>query len=233
MARETILVVEDEQDIRDLVRFNLERDGYQVQTADSVEAARRLLQEELPSLLLLDLMLPGENGFDFCRSLRADSRTRNLPVIMVTARDEDADVVAGLEVGADDYITKPFTPRVLLARVRAVLRRRTPEAGDNDECVTRGPIEIQRTKHEVTVAGKSVVLTLSEFRILELLMRRPGVVFSRYQIVDAVHGSDYPVTDRSVDVQIVGLRRKLGEYGDIIETVRGVGYRCRVGGSER
>ena len=227
MARAIILVIEDEEDIRDLVRFNLERDGYQVQTAGSVEAARRLLAEQIPSLVLLDLMLPGENGFDFCRALRADARTRSLPVIMVTARGEDADVVAGLEVGADDYITKPFTPRVLLARVRAVLRRRTPEAGDSDECVTRGPIEIHRTRHEVKVSGRPVVLTLSEFRILELLLHRPGVVFSRYQIVDAVHGADYPVPARSVDVQIVGLRRKLGEHGEMIETVRGVGYRCR------
>jgi two-component system phosphate regulon response regulator PhoB len=144
---------------------------------------------------------------------------------MVTARDEDTDIVAGLEVGADDYITKPFTPRVLLARVRAVLRRRTPEPGDDSERVTRGAIEIDRTRHAVQVSGRPVVLTLSEFRILELFLRRPGAVFSRYQIVDAVHGADYPVTDRSVDVQIVGLRRKLGAQGQRIETVRGVGYR--------
>jgi two-component system phosphate regulon response regulator PhoB len=144
---------------------------------------------------------------------------------MVTARDEDTDIVAGLEVGADDYITKPFTPRVLLARVRAVLRRRTPEPEDDSERLTRGAIEIDRTRHAVQVSGRPVVLTLSEFRILELFMRRPSAVFSRYQIVDAVHGADYPVTDRSVDVQIVGLRRKLGVQGQRIETVRGVGYR--------
>jgi two-component system phosphate regulon response regulator PhoB len=227
MARETVLVVEDEKDIQELIRFNLERDGFQVQTADSVEAARRLLAKHLPGLILLDLMLPGENGFEFCRQLRKDDRTRGLPLIMVTARDEDTDVVAGLEVGADDYIAKPFTPRVLLARVRAVLRRRQPEAGDSAERLARGPIEIDRTRHLVTVAGQALSLTLSEFRILDLLVRRPGVVFSRYQIVDAVHGADYPVTDRSVDVQIVGLRRKLGKHGTLIETVRGVGYRFK------
>ncbi len=228
MAHETILVIEDEKDIQELIRFNLERDSYKVVAADSVEAADKLLTRQLPSLILLDLMLPGENGYDFCRRLRSDERTQRLPVIMVTARDEDADIVAGLEVGADDYITKPFSPRVLLARVRAVLRRRAVEPEDSADRLVRGPIEIDRTHHAVRLDGQPVTMTLSEFRILELLLRRPGVVFSRYQIVDAVHGSDYPVTDRSVDVQIVGLRRKLGDHSDLIETVRGVGYRFRV-----
>ncbi len=231
MANETILAIEDEKDILELIRFNLERDGYKVLSANSVEAAGKLLVKQLPALILLDLMLPGENGFDFCRKLRADERTRQVPVIMVTARDEDADIVSGLEVGADDYITKPFSPRVLLARVRAVLRRRAVEPEDSSDKLTRGPIEIDRTHHTVRMGGQLVTMTLSEFRILDLLLRRPGVVFSRYQIVDAVHGSDYPVTDRSVDVQIVGLRRKMGEHGELIETVRGVGYRLRVDGA--
>jgi len=228
MANETILVVEDEKDILELIRFNLERDGYKVMSAVSVEAAGKLLARQLPSLVLLDLMLPGENGYDFCRRLRNEERTQRLPVIMVTARDEDADIVAGLEVGADDYITKPFSPRVLLARVRAVLRRRAVEPEDSADRLVRGPIEIDRTHHVIRIDGQPVTMTISEFRILDLLLRRPGVVFSRYQIVDAVHGSDYPVTDRSVDVQIVGLRRKMGKYSDRIETVRGVGYRFRV-----
>ncbi|MFZ4397022.1 MAG: response regulator [Kiritimatiellia bacterium] len=231
MAHETILAIEDEKDILELIRFNLERDGYKVLSANSVEAAGKLLVKQLPALILLDLMLPGENGFDFCRKLRADERTRQVPVIMVTARDEDADIVSGLEVGADDYITKPFSPRVLLARVRAVLRRRAVEPEDSSDKLTRGPIEIDRTHHTVRISGQLVTMTLSEFRILDLLLRRPGVVFSRYQIVDAVHGSDYPVTDRSVDVQIVGLRRKMGEHGELIETVRGVGYRLRMDGA--
>jgi two-component system phosphate regulon response regulator PhoB len=227
MVRETILVIEDEADIQELMRFNLERDGYQVEVASSVEAAEKLLRKQLPSLLLLDLMLPGENGFTFCRKLRAEARTQALPVIMVTARNEDADIVAGLEVGADDYITKPFSPRVMLARVRAVLRRRAVEPEDSAEKLVRGPIELDRAHHVVRIEGEPVAMTFSEFRILDLLLRRPGVVFSRYQIVDAVHGSDYPVTDRSVDVQIVGLRRKMGAHGGMIETVRGVGYRLR------
>ena len=233
MAQETILVIEDEKDIQELIQFNLERDGYKVLLADSVKAATKLLARNTPDLVLLDLMLPGENGFDFCRHLRSTDATRNLPVIMVTARDEDADVVAGLEVGADDYITKPFSPRVLLARVRAVLRRKKTEAAEAASItLTRGAIELDRAHYMVRVDGALLTLTLSEFRILELLMRRPGVVFSRYQIVDAVHGADYPVTYRSVDVQIVGLRRKLGDHGECIETVRGVGYRFRTSSTE-
>lgn len=227
MANETILIVEDEADIRELIRYNMEREGYKVAECASAESAREYLNRSLPDLVLLDLMLPGTDGFAFCRSLRASERTARVPVIMVTARDEDADIVAGLEVGADDYVTKPFGSRVLAARVRAVLRRRAVEPGDENDVVSCGPIEIDRAHHTVRVDGQSASLTLSEFKTLELFMRRPGVVFSRYQIVDAVHGEDYPVTDRSVDVQIVGLRRKLGRYGDLVETVRGVGYRMK------
>jgi two-component system phosphate regulon response regulator PhoB len=232
MANECMLVIEDDPDIQELIRFNLERDGYRAVLAGSAETAKRTLARQLPDLILLDLMLPDENGFDFCRKLRADERTRALPVVMVTARNEDADIVAGLEVGADDYLTKPFSPRVLLARVRAVLRRRAVEPEDSADRLVRGPVELDRTHHAVLLDGVLTGMTLSEFRILELLMRRPGVVFSRYQIVDAVHGADYAVTDRSVDVQIVGLRRKLGAHSDLVETVRGVGYRFHTGSAD-
>ena len=227
MANETILIVEDEADIRELIRYNMEREGYRIVECDSAEEAQSLLKRTLPDLILLDLMLPGTDGFAFCRSVRGNERTSKVPVIMVTARDEDADIVAGLEVGADDYITKPFSARILSARVRAVLRRRASEPGDEKDLLGRGPIEIDRTHHSVKIEGKPVTLTLSEFKTLDLFAKRPGVVFSRYQIVDAVHGEDYPVTDRSVDVQIVGLRRKLGACSELIETVRGVGYRMR------
>ncbi len=227
MANETILIVEDEADIRELIRYNMEREGYKVAECASSEEALDYLKRTLPDLILLDLMLPGTDGFAFCRSIRAQERTEKVPVIMVTARDEDADIVAGLEVGADDYMTKPFSARILSARVRAVLRRRASEPEDACDILTRGPIEIDRTHHSVKIDGAPVSLTLSEFKSLDLFMRRPGVVFSRYQIVDAVHGEDYPVTDRSVDVQIVGLRRKLGTYSELIETVRGVGYRMK------
>ena len=227
MAKETILIIEDDADIRELIRYNLTREGYSIAECASAEKATAFLKRTLPGLILLDLMLPGEDGFAFCRSLRADERTKGVPVIMVTARDEDADIVAGLEVGADDYMTKPFSARVLSARVRAVLRRRATEPGDELDVLVRGSIEIDRTHHAVRLDGRPVDLTLSEFKTLDLFMRRPGMVFSRYQIVDAVHGADYPVTDRSVDVQIVGLRRKLGKHSELIETVRGVGYRMR------
>ena len=227
MANETLLIVEDEADIRELLRYNLEREGYKIRECRSAEEAKSSLARAVPDLILLDLMLPGTDGYAFCRAVRADERTAKVPVVMVTARDEDADVVAGLEVGADDYVTKPFSARILSARVRSLLRRAAVEPDDGKDILTRGPIEIDRTHHSVTIEGKPLVLTLSEFKTLDLFMKRPGVVFSRYQIVDAVHGPDYPVTDRSVDVQIVGLRRKLGQLGEWIETVRGVGYRMK------
>ena len=228
MASESILIVEDEADIRELLRYNLEREGFQVFECGSADDAKKFLTRRLPDLVILDLMLPGTDGYAFCRMLRADERTAEIPVIMVTARDEEADIVAGLEVGADDYLTKPFSARVLMARVRAVLRRAAAESEDGEGVLSHGVIEIDRTYHTAKVNGEPVALTLSEFKILNLFMKRPGAVFSRYQIVDAVHGQDYPVTDRSVDVQIVGLRRKLGKYGGLIETVRGVGYRMKL-----
>jgi two-component system phosphate regulon response regulator PhoB len=227
MPNETLMIVEDDADIRELIRYNMEREGYTIVECASAEAAHKQLGKAVPDLILLDLMLPGTDGYAFCRAVRADERTAKIPVIMVTARDEDADIVAGLEVGADDYMTKPFSSRILSARVRAVLRRRAVEPDDSADILTRGPIEIDRTHHAVKIDGQPVELTLSEFKTLDLFIKRPGVVFSRYQIVDAVHGSDYPVTDRSVDVQIVGLRRKLGTCSELIETVRGVGYRMK------
>jgi two-component system phosphate regulon response regulator PhoB len=227
MANETLLIVEDDADIRELLRFNLEREGYKIIESASAEEAHKKMCRATPDLILLDLMLPGTDGFAFCRTVRADEKTAKIPVIMVTARDEDADIVAGLEVGADDYMTKPFSARILSARVRAVLRRRAVDPEDEFNVLARGAIEIDRTCYTVKVDGQPVALTLSEFKMLDLFMKRPGVVFSRYQVVDAVHGEGYPVTDRSVDVQILGLRRKLGKHGALIETVRGVGYRLR------
>ncbi len=225
MSNEKVLVIEDEADIRELMRYNLEREGYQVAECASAEEARVFLEKTAPDLILLDLMLPGTDGFAFCRKIREQEKTSRTPVIMVTARNEDADIVAGLEVGADDYITKPFSARILLARVKAVLRRWAVEPVDAKSVVTFGAIEVDRKHHAARLDGRPVTLTLSEFKMLDLFVRRPGVVFSRYQIVDAVHGEDYPVTDRSVDVQIVGLRRKMGRHSSMIETVRGVGYK--------
>jgi two-component system alkaline phosphatase synthesis response regulator PhoP len=224
MANETLLLVEDDVDIRELIRYNMEREGYKVIACPSAEQAKDVLAKKVPDLILLDLMLPGLDGFSFCRELRKEERTSRVPVIMVTARVEDADIVAGLEVGADDYVTKPFSARVLAARVKAALRRREAQPEDASDTLIRGPFEINRAHHVAKVKGTPVALTISEFKALELFMRRPGVVFSRYQIVDAIHGGEHASTDRAVDVLIVGLRKKLGTCSDWIETVRGVGY---------
>jgi two-component system alkaline phosphatase synthesis response regulator PhoP len=227
MARGRILVVEDDDDIAELIGYNLEREGYDVKRVESGEAALDRVAKERPDLVLLDLMLPKLDGLEVCRRLKAGAQTRDLPVVMVTAKGEESDVVAGLELGAEDYITKPFRARELVARVRAVLRRGTqPEPADN-EPVALHDIAIDPLRREVRVGGRVADLTSSEFRILHFLARHPGWVFSRYQIVDAVHGENYPVTDRSVDVQVMGLRRKLGKASRHIETVRGFGYRMK------
>jgi len=226
MAKEKILVVDDEEDLLELVRFNLNREGYRVFCVTSGEKGLSEAGQELPDLIILDLMLPGMDGLEIARHLKENRRTKNIPIMMLTAKGEEADIVTGLELGADDYITKPFSPRVLTARVRAVLRRRN-ERPEKDEVLRIHNLLIDPGRREVLVNNESVELTFTEFGILNFLARRPGWVFTRSQIVDAVRGDDYYVTDRSVDVQIVGLRKKLGDSGKDIETVRGVGYRFR------
>lgn len=226
-SKEKILVVDDEEDILELVRFNLTREKYEVLCVETGEKALELLKSTPVDLILLDLMLPGIDGFTVANRLKSDARLSTIPIIMLTARGEESDVVAGLEIGADDYITKPFSPRVLLARLRTVLRRQAESPGSSENTIRRGALCIDVAKHAVSVDNKPVNLTYTEFEVLALLAGRPGWAFSRTQIVDAVRGYNYSVTDRSVDVQIVGLRRKLGPYGDHIETVRGVGYRFR------
>ena len=227
MANENILVVEDEEDILELLRYNLTKEGFRVTGVTSGEEALRTAKTLLPDLVLLDLMLPGVDGLEICRLLKQDDKTRHVPVVMVTAKGEEADIVTGLELGADDYITKPFSPRVLLARLRSVLRRRTRSVPGEADPVSIHGIFIHPGRHEVAVDGQVVDLTATEFRLLHLLARRPGWVFTRSQIVQEVHGDDYPVSDRSVDVQVVGLRKKLGPAGQFVDTVRGVGYRLR------
>ncbi len=230
MAKETILVVDDEEDILELLDYNLSRHGYAVSRAASGEAALEAVRADAPHLVILDLMLPGMDGLEVCRILKKDERTAGVPVLMLTARGEEADIVTGLELGADDYVTKPFSPRVLLARVKAVLRRRAVAAETGAEAgasLAVGDLNINPGRHEVLVKGKAVELTHTEFQVLHFLARRPGWVFTRYQIVDGAQGEDTAVTDRSVDVHIVSLRRKLGACGKYIETVRGVGYRFK------
>jgi two-component system phosphate regulon response regulator PhoB len=220
-----ILIVEDDEDILELVRYNLSREGYQVSTATTGEQAVKIARSRQFDLFLLDLLLPGVDGLELCKILKNDPKTAHIPIIMVTAKGEESDVVTGLELGADDYIAKPFSPRVLVARIRAVLRRKSEVSPDTSSPIKIDDLVIHPGRREVLIKGKAVTLTFTEFQLLHHLAIRPGWVFTRYQIVNAVKGEDYPVTDRSVDVQIVGLRRKLGHYGKCIETVRGVGYR--------
>lgn len=227
MAKAKILVVEDEDDILELVRYNLEKEGYGVTSVASGEGGLRTAKSTLPDLVLLDLMLPGIDGLEVCRFLKNDPKTGHIPIVMLTARSEEADIVTGLELGADDYITKPFSPRVLIARVRAVLRRGSKERATGTQTIKIHDMVIHPGRHEVLLKNQPVELTFTEFGILHFLARHPGWVFTRSQIVDAVHGDDYPVTDRAVDVQIVGLRKKLGSCGPYIETVRGIGYRLK------
>jgi two-component system, OmpR family, alkaline phosphatase synthesis response regulator PhoP len=227
MAKETILVVDDEEDILELVRYNLMREGYHILCATTGEDALAKAKRKLPDLILLDLMLPGIDGLEVCKLLKNDSKTEHIPIIMLTAKSEEADVVSGLEVGADDYITKPFSPKVLTARVRTMLRRKTKNASDSTQTIKIHELVIDPKRREVLVGGKAVTVTFTEFAILHCLAKRPGIVFSRYQIVDAIRGSDYPVTDRSIDVQVVSLRKKLGAAAQYLETIRGVGYKFR------
>lgn len=224
-----ILVVEDEEDILALIHYNLTREGFRSTCATSGEEALRVVAKDPPDLVLLDLMLPGIDGLEVCRTLKSRPETRSIAVLMVTAKGEEADVVTGLELGADDYLTKPFSPRILLARARAVLRRKegAEEQASGSGVIETGGLLIHPGRNEVRVEGRVVDLTYTEFRVLHFLASRPGWVFTRYQIVNAVRGDDYAVTDRAVDVQIAGLRKKLGEYGRYIETVRGVGYRFK------
>jgi two-component system, OmpR family, alkaline phosphatase synthesis response regulator PhoP len=228
MAHEHILVVDDEPDLLELIRYNLAQHGYEVTCALSGEEALTQLEARSPDLVILDLMLPGADGLEICRAMKRDTRTAIIPIIILSARGEEADVVAGLELGADDYLTKPFSPRVLQARIKAVLRRQQTDTTEEDSTViSRGDLVIHPGRHEVTLGGQPVPLTSTEFRILCLLVRRPGWVFSRQQIIEAAPGHDASVTERSVDVHIVSLRRKLGASGQAIETIRGVGYRFK------
>ena len=228
MARETIFIIEDEEDIQELLRYNLEREGYAVTGFLTGEDGLQVIGEKRPDLILLDLMLPGLDGKEICRQLKRDESTADIPIIMLTARGEESDIVAGLELGADDYITKPFSPKVLSARVGAVLRRMKSSSTPEDlsaKVLRLQDLVIHPGRHEVLAAGEVVELSSTEFGILHFMACRPGWVYTRRQILRGVHGEDHPVLDRSIDVQIASLRNKLGDHGALIETVRGVGYR--------
>ncbi|NLW32568.1 MAG: response regulator transcription factor [Fibrobacter sp.] len=227
MTQKTVLVIEDDEDIIELIRYNLEMENYRIITAMSGEDGLKKLKFDSPNIVILDLMLPGMDGLDVCRSIRENSSLRNLPIIMLTAKGEESDIVTGLELGADDYMVKPFSPKVLKARIKAILRRKSIDKIHNAEQVRFDNLEINPGRHEVICNGKKIDLTYMEFAVLHHLASKPGWVFTRYQIVEAVRGESYPVTDRSVDVIIVSLRKKLGKAGELIDTVRGVGYRFK------
>jgi two-component system alkaline phosphatase synthesis response regulator PhoP len=210
------------------VRYNLVKHGYQVDCVGTGEDALKSARREPPDLIVLDLMLPAVDGLEVCRRLKSEPKTRDVPIVMLTAKGEDTDVVAGLERGADDYIAKPFSPKVLTARIRALLRRNeSRRQAELETTIEVHELSIHPGRREATIAGAPLDLTYTEFALLQFLARRPGWAYTRTQIVDAVKGEDYPVTERSVDVQVAGLRKKLGEHESYIETVRGVGYRFR------
>ncbi len=221
-----ILVVDDEHDLLELVRYNLAREGYHVSCVDSGEKALEEIRTKSPDLVILDIMLPGVDGLDVCRLVKSSLATAHVPILMLSAKSEDSDLVAGLELGADDYLTKPFSPRVLIARVKAILRK-SQAVLPQDAFIDAGPITVFPAKHEAQVNHQPVDLTATEFRILVALVTRPGWVLSRDQIVDSARGINAVVTQRSVDVHIVRLRQKLHPHGECIETVRGMGYRFR------
>ena len=220
-----IVIVDDEKDILELLRFNLEKIGYRTSCLLDGESAIREIRNSIPDLILLDLMLPGVGGLDICRILKNSDQTSDIPILMITAKSEDSDIVEGFKIGADDYVTKPFSIKVLIARVNALLRRKNSHKLDEIEC---GLLRIIPSTREIKVNNITVDFTYLEFQILFLLAGRPNLVFTRSQIIDEIHGHDYPVTDRSIDYQIVGIRQKLGIAKTYIKTVRSVGYRFSI-----
>jgi len=228
MTKKTIIVVEDEVDIREVLIYNLEREGYQVFGEASGIKGLLLIQDKTPDLILLDLMLPGLDGLQICKHLKDSSATHQIPIVMVSARSSESDIVLGLELGADDYVTKPFSPRELLARVRAVLRRR---ANSSDElaglCINCEGVIIDARRHEVMVDGVVVNFTATEFKLIHNLAQHPGWVFTRDQLMGKVMGQDNFIVDRNIDVHIQAVRKKLGSHRDLIETIRGIGYRFK------
>lgn len=225
--RRSILIVEDESDLCDLLRHNLEREGYLVRRAQDGETAAAEAARHPPDLVLLDRMLPRTPGDEVLKQLRRDPRTVHVPVVMLTAKAEEADQLVGFALGADDYVTKPFSMKVLLARVAAVLRRDDAASHERD-VLSIGPVTLDRARHEATVDGRPTSLTATEFRVLAALMSARGRVLDREHLIDSVLGSEQPVTNRTIDVHVAALRKKLGAAADCIRTIRGVGYAFRL-----
>ena len=227
MSKNTVLIVEDEEDIRTLLTYNLGKEGFSVTAVESGELGLHHAIEDHPDLIILDLMLPGMDGLSVCRALKNSDNTRQIPIIIASAKGEEADIITGLEMGADDYVAKPFSPKVLVARIHALMRRTVQQPADQSDVVSIHELEINPVKFKAKLAGEKLELTSNEFHMLHYLARHVGWVFTRYQIVNAIRGEDYVVTERAIDVQIAGLRKKLGKYADYIETVRGIGYRFK------
>jgi two-component system phosphate regulon response regulator PhoB len=228
LKTEKIVVIEDEDDILEVIAYNLKREGYEVITSTSGEDGLDKIEKTAPQLVVLDLMLPEIDGLELCRKLKSDPLTRSIPVIMVTAKGEESDLVLGLCVGADDYVTKPFSPKELVARVKALLRRsKTRSESDNRERIARGGVVIDPQRHDVQVDGEPISLTATEFRLLHFLASHTGRVFTRDHLLARVIGEDAIVIDRNIDVHVRAIRKKLGSQRELIETIRGVGYRFK------
>lgn len=227
MAVPFVLVVEDEPDIAKLIQFHIDRHGYQSVVAEDWTGVQRELAVKTPDLILLDIMLPDVSGLEIARTLKGDSETQTIPIIFVSANDGEVDVVTGLELGADDYVTKPFSPAVLLARVDAVLRRNRTTEPSGDEPMTIGTLQLDPGRHEVSSDGRAIDLTYTQYQILEFLAKKPGFVRTRQQIVSAIRGERTVLSGRAIDVHVAGLRKAMGDQAEMIETVRSVGYRLR------
>jgi two-component system phosphate regulon response regulator PhoB len=227
MGKDKVLIVEDERSLTDVLVYNLEREGYEVFVSHDGREGLRKAQTVLPDVLILDLMLPGLGGLDICKELKASPKTAGIPVLMLTAKSEETDQVIGFAIGADDYVTKPFSTKVLMQRVKALQRRKSfPESTDSD-LITFGKLKVDKRSHKVSLGNTLIDLTPTEFRLLETLVRQPGRAFTRHDLMDSAIGDGAIVLERTIDVHVKSLRKKLGSLGDYIETVRGVGYRFR------
>jgi phosphate regulon transcriptional regulator PhoB len=222
-----VLIVEDDPDILELVQYNLQRKGYEVIPINNGESGLKLAKDKKPDLIILDLMLPGMGGLMVCQQLKEDARTRDIPIIMLTAKSDENDIVTGLEMGADDYVAKPFSPKELVARVRALLRRSSDQELPEASCVEIGPVKIDKDRHEVFLRGRPVSFTLAEFKLLTALAQKPGRVFTRDQLLERITGGDTYLIDRNIDVHVRAIRKKLEDDAELIQTIRGVGYKCR------
>ncbi len=228
VSRKHVLVVDDEADIRELLKFNLEQEGYSVETAENGEDALRALKAQRVDLVLLDLMLPGLPGLELCKQLKRSSSLEGIPIIMISAKSSETDVIVGLELGADDYITKPFSPKEVVARIKAIFRRVDERrSSDVSKELKFDHLILNVPRHEVHLEGKELKLTTTEFKILQCLMSRLGHVFTRDELIDFALGKDVSVVDRTIDVHITNLRKKIGAYGALIESIRSVGYRFK------